>query len=61
MTDEKVYYCDKCKKNVPIESTKIPTCCGEPMKVAPLSACIKDQGWAEHSRPMEEEEPCKDN
>jgi hypothetical protein len=54
------YQCLTCKRTVTVENkSKIPNCCGKPMEKIPREICLQPD-HAEHSRPMEEEEPCDD-
>ncbi len=62
MKDKDVYHCKECDKIIDTSETEVPPqCCGHEMEKVPLSVCRKDQAWAEHSRPMEEEKPCDDS
>jgi hypothetical protein len=56
LTEEKVYECEECKKR-----GKDPEiCCGKPMKEVSLDVCVSASS-PEHSRPLEDEEPCDDS
>lgn len=59
MAKDKAYKCKECGRTVKISGNKTPECCGEPMKQLPLNVCLQPD-HAEHSRPMEDEEPCDD-
>ncbi|MDD4307779.1 MAG: hypothetical protein PHU53_03105 [Thermoplasmata archaeon] len=56
--DENTYECGKCGKV--IRATSLPDCCGRKMTVVKLPPCTSAAS-AEHSRPMEDEEPCDDS
>jgi hypothetical protein len=54
------YECQKCKKKKIVkEDTKVPSCCGKPMKKVQVDICLQPD-HAEHARPMRDEEPCDD-
>jgi hypothetical protein len=53
------YECENCGKKVEKEGNEKPDCCGKPMKQLPLDVCLQP-AHAEHSRPMDDEEPCDD-
>lgn len=55
----KKYKCESCGKTIKSNKVSVPECCGKPMKQLPLNICIQP-AHAEHSRPMENEEPCDD-
>ena len=56
--EEITYECGKCgcKKKAPCP----PECCGHKMSIMPLKPCTSAHG-PEHSRPMEDDEPCDDS
>jgi hypothetical protein len=58
MRGETEYQCPRCKARK--KAAKAPECCGEKMKPAPLPVCTTAAS-AEHSRPMDDEEPCDDS
>ena len=51
--------CDICGKKITVSNKETPICCGKPMKKLPLGVCLQPS-HAEHTRPMESEEPCDD-
>ena len=53
------YKCGICGKTKAVSDDSNPECCGKPMKQLPLDVCIQP-AHAEHTRPMENEEPCDD-
>lgn len=55
----KNYKCETCGKIIKNTIVITPKCCGKPMKQLPLDICVQP-AHAEHSRPMESEEPCDD-
>lgn len=62
MSDGKVYECASCGNTVEIGAadSKVPECCGNPMKpVEDLKAC-ELSSTAEHSRFDDMGEPCDD-
>ena len=62
MADVKVYECVSCGNTVEIgeDESRVPECCGKPMKpVEELKACGLS-ATAEHSRLDDFEEPCDD-
>lgn len=56
---EKTYLCKECGKEIKKTDDEVPECCGKPMKQVPLDVCLQP-AHAEHSRPMDDEEPCDD-
>lgn len=56
---KKNYKCEKCDKTITVSDGSVPNCCGKPMKELPLEVCTQP-AHAEHSRPMEHDEPCDD-
>ena len=54
---EKKYECEKCGKKVSMSNGDNPYCCGKRMKPIPMDVCLQP-AHAEHSRPMNDEEPC---
>ena len=59
MGDGNRYECRDCGHTEMAEGDA-PECCGKPMVRMPLDACTSAGASAEHSRPMEDEEPCDD-
>ena len=57
MTDEKAFECRNCGKKA--RATEAPECCGMKMALV-LPPCTHAYG-PEHSRPMDDEEPCDDS
>lgn len=53
------YKCEICGKTISTSDKKVPNCCGKPMKQLPLDICVQPS-HAEHTRPMDKEEPCDD-
>jgi len=58
MSMSETYECGACGKRM--QADKAPRCCGKPMKPLKLDACTGAFG-AEHSRPMQDDEPCDDS
>jgi len=58
MRGDKEYHCVRCGARK--TSEKAPDCCGAKMEPLPLKMCTSAAS-AEHSRPMEDEEPCDDS
>jgi len=56
---ERSFKCEKCGKTINVSDDSIPSCCGKPMKQLDLDVCLQP-AHAEHTRPMEDEEPCDD-
>ena len=56
---KKKYKCEKCGKTVTVSDGSVPNCCGKSMKQLPLDVCTQP-AHAEHSRPMDHDEPCDD-
>ena len=52
------FECKICGKKISSNDNN-PMCCGKPMKKIPLDICLQPS-HAEHTRPMESEEPCDD-
>jgi hypothetical protein len=52
-----VFRCRKCGKEE--KAKEAPVCCGAKMEL-PLEACTHAYG-PEHSRPMDDDEPCDDS
>jgi len=54
------YQCQTCKKKAIVHDKKeTPNCCGRPMKKISVDICLQPD-HAEHSRPMNADEPCDD-
>ena len=56
---EEKYECKNCGKTISVYDSNVPTCCGKPMKKVDLDICLQP-AHPEHTRPMENEEPCDD-
>jgi hypothetical protein len=56
---EKTYECEECGKRIKSSTSEKPECCGKPMKQLPLDICLQPS-HAEHTRLMENDEPCDD-
>ena len=56
---ERSFKCEICGKTVSVSDDSIPSCCDKPMKQLPLDVCLQP-AHAEHTRPMNDEEPCDD-
>jgi hypothetical protein len=56
---EEEYECESCGKTIKIKNGKIPDCCGKTMKKSSVDICVQP-AHAEHSRPMDAEDPCDD-
>jgi hypothetical protein len=56
---EEEFKCEDCGKKIRVKDGKTPNCCGKTMKKISDNMCIQP-AHAEHSRPMESEEPCDD-
>jgi hypothetical protein len=57
--DEITYECHECGKTKKSTDGRIPKCCNKFMSKVDLDICIQP-AHAEHTRPMEKEEPCDD-
>ena len=54
------YECQSCKRTATVEDNQpAPKCCGKVMYQKTKEICIQPT-HPEHSRPMEDEEPCND-
>jgi hypothetical protein len=54
------FECQSCKRTATVnEGESAPECCGKKMHQKTKEICIQPTS-AEHSRPMEDEEPCDD-
>ena len=57
--EEVSYECGKCGKKIKTSEGKIPVFCNKSMNKINLDIC-NQPGYAEHSRPMGEEDLCDD-
>jgi len=51
--------CNICGKTIVISDSRVPKCCGKPMKLLPIDICVQP-AHAEHARPMDDEDVCDD-
>ena len=56
---EETFECKNCGKKTTVSDGTIPNCCGRPMNKISIDFCLQSAD-AEHSRPMDDEEPCDD-
>jgi hypothetical protein len=58
LAESKTFKCRKCGKRK--KAAGAPECCGGKMDQLPLDVCTTASG-PEHSRPMQDDEPCDDS
>ena len=59
MEGDTAYYCNECHKVLKSGKRETsPECCGHSMDFVSLNECMKDPGWAEHARFMDDDAPC---